>query len=57
MGYDISNYRAIHPEYGTLGDVETLIAVLHQKGMKLVMDLVVNHTSDQASQLDLGKRY
>lgn len=47
MGYDISDYRTIHPPYGTLKDVENLIAGLHQRGMKLVMDLVVNHTSDQ----------
>jgi hypothetical protein len=47
MGYDIADYRAIHPPYGTLKDVENLITGLHQRGMKLVMDLVVNHTSDQ----------
>lgn len=47
MGYDISNYRAIHAPYGTVEDVDRLIAALHQKGMKLIMDLVVNHTSDQ----------
>ena len=49
MGYDISNYRAIHRPYGTIGDIEVLITALHRKGMKLIMDLVVNHTSDQAS--------
>ncbi len=47
MGYDIADYRAIHPPYGTLEDVENLITGLHERGMKLVMDLVVNHTSDQ----------
>ncbi|KAL7940446.1 glycoside hydrolase family 13 protein [Trichoderma barbatum] len=47
MGYDISDYRAIHPSYGSLTDVENLINGLHERGMKLVMDLVVNHTSDQ----------
>jgi glycosidase len=47
MGYDIADYCAIHPPYGTLEDVEKLIAGLHERGMKLVMDLVVNHTSDQ----------
>lgn len=50
MGYDISNYRAIHPPYGDMGDIEDLIAGLHQNGMKLIMDLVVNHTSDQVCQ-------
>lgn len=49
MGYDIADYRAIHPPYGTLKDVENLIIGLHERGMKLVMDLVVNHTSDQVN--------
>ncbi|KAI1053502.1 hypothetical protein LB506_012589 [Fusarium annulatum] len=63
MGYDIADYRTIHPPYGTLEDVENLISGLHQRGMKLVMDLVVNHTSDQhswfqesRSSLDNSKR-
>ena len=46
-GYDISDYTDIDPLFGTLADVEELIAALHQRGMKLVMDLVVNHTSDE----------
>ncbi len=49
MGYDISDYRSIHGPYGSMDDVETLIDGLHQRGMKLIMDLVVNHTSDQVS--------
>lgn len=53
MGYDITDYRAIYPPYGTMGDVESLIAGLHHSRMKLVMDLVVNHTSDQVS-ISLG---
>ncbi|KAL2840059.1 glycoside hydrolase superfamily [Aspergillus pseudoustus] len=47
MGYDISDYYAIHPPYGTMKDVDELVAGLHARGMKYVMDLVVNHTSDQ----------
>lgn len=47
MGYDISDYKDIDPKYGTLADVEELIAKLGQRDMKLMMDLVVNHTSDQ----------
>ncbi|KAK5048305.1 hypothetical protein LTR84_005975 [Exophiala bonariae] len=47
MGYDISDYRNIHEPYGTLNDVEELTTALHGRGMKLVMDLVVNHTSNQ----------
>ena len=46
-GYDISDYRAIMDEFGTLADWEELLAGLHQRGIKLVMDLVVNHTSDE----------
>ncbi|UKZ73136.1 hypothetical protein TrVFT333_000777 [Trichoderma virens FT-333] len=47
MGYDISDYRTIDPIYGDIGDVDTLKDKLHERGMKLVLDLVVNHTSDQ----------
>ncbi|MCO5229861.1 MAG: alpha-glucosidase [Chitinophagales bacterium] len=47
FGYDISNYRSIAPEYGTMDDVKELIAKVHQRGMKIVLDMVMNHTSDQ----------
>ncbi|KAJ5119858.1 CAZyme family GH13 [Penicillium atrosanguineum] len=47
MGYDISDYFDIHPPYGTATDVDELTEAVHRRGMKLVMDLVVNHTSDQ----------
>lgn len=47
MGYDISDYRTIHAPYGTVEDVQTLIDQLHANQMRLLMDLVVNHTSDQ----------
>jgi oligo-1,6-glucosidase len=46
-GYDISNYQDIDPVFGTLGDLDELLRELHARGMKLVMDLVVNHTSDE----------
>jgi len=46
-GYDISDYQDIHPEFGTLDDLDALVAGLHARDMKLVMDLVVNHTSDE----------
>lgn len=45
MGYDIRDYRAVLPEMGTLDDVDELIAGCHERGMKIIMDLVVNHTS------------
>lgn len=47
MGYDISDYRAINPDLGTMEDVEQLMQKAHEMGLKVVMDLVVNHTSDQ----------
>jgi oligo-1,6-glucosidase len=47
MGYDISDYKAIHAPYGSVADVERLIKELHSRGMKLLLDLVVNHTSDE----------
>lgn len=47
MGYDISDYEDIDPLYGTLADVDTLIQELKKRGMHLIMDLVVNHTSNQ----------
>ncbi len=46
-GYDISDYRAIMKEFGTLDDWKRLLAALHARGIRLVMDLVVNHTSDE----------
>jgi oligo-1,6-glucosidase len=46
-GYDISDYQDIDPLFGTLDDVDKLIEELHDRGIKLVMDLVVNHTSDE----------
>lgn len=46
-GYDISNYQTIMDDFGTLSDWEELLAGLHSRGMKLIMDLVVNHSSDE----------
>ena len=46
-GYDISDYQDIMDEFGTLADWEELLAEMHKRGIKLVMDLVVNHTSDE----------
>ena len=46
-GYDISDYYDIHPEFGTMADFDELLAGLHSRGMKLIMDIVVNHTSDE----------
>ncbi|KAI1410639.1 glycoside hydrolase family 13 protein [Hypoxylon sp. FL1857] len=47
MGYDIADYKQIDPRYGSLEDVDELIAELKKRDMKLMMDLVVNHTSNE----------
>ncbi|MBP2284056.1 oligo-1,6-glucosidase [Flavobacterium sp. CG_23.5] len=46
-GYDISDYQAIMKEFGTMEDFDALLKGMHQRGLKLVMDLVVNHSSDE----------
>jgi oligo-1,6-glucosidase len=46
-GYDISDYQDIDPTFGSLADFDALLEAVHERGMKLVMDLVVNHTSDE----------
>lgn len=46
-GYDISDYKEIMDDFGTMGDWELLLKEMHDRGMKLIMDLVVNHSSDE----------
>ncbi|MCY1053103.1 alpha-amylase family glycosyl hydrolase, partial [Mammaliicoccus sciuri] len=46
-GYDISDYQDIMDEFGTMEDFELLLKETHDKGMKLILDLVINHTSDE----------
>jgi oligo-1,6-glucosidase len=46
-GYDISDYCGIHPEYGTMEDMESLISEVGKRDIKIIMDLVINHTSDE----------
>ncbi|MFW6691167.1 glycoside hydrolase family 13 protein [Streptomyces sp. MAR4 CNX-425] len=46
-GYDISDYQDVDPLFGSLEDFDKLLAAVHDRGMKLIMDLVVNHTSDE----------
>ena len=46
-GYDIADYRGVHPDYGTLADARRFIAAAHARGMRVITELVVNHTSDQ----------
>src|SRR5215207_3349379 len=47
FGYDVSDYRGIHPIFGTMDDFDRLLAETHRRGMKLLLDLVPNHTSDE----------
>ena len=46
-GYDISDYQEIMDEFGTMEDFDRLLEGVHERGMKLILDLVVNHTSDE----------
>lgn len=46
-GYDISDYQAIMTEFGTMADFDRLLAEVHARGMRLIIDLVINHTSDE----------
>ena len=46
-GYDIADYRSINPEYGTLEEFKTVLDEAHKRGLRVIMDLVVNHTSNE----------
>ena len=46
-GYDISDYYSVHPDYGTVEDLQKLLSEAHARGMRVIADLVINHTSDQ----------
>lgn len=61
-GYDIADYYNIHPDYGTLADFERLLAEAHKRGLRVITDLVLNHTSDehpwfQAARADKNSPY
>jgi maltose alpha-D-glucosyltransferase/alpha-amylase len=55
-GYDIADYHNVHPDYGTRHDVRTLIRELHRRGMRLITELVINHTSDQHPWFQAARR-
>ena len=54
-GYDISDYRAIMKDFGTMADFDELLKGMHQRGLKVVMDLVVNHSSDEHAWFEQSK--
>ena len=45
-GYDIADYTSVHPEYGKLSDVKKFTAAAHKRGIRVITELVINHTSD-----------
>ncbi|PMS17708.1 maltose alpha-D-glucosyltransferase [Trinickia dabaoshanensis] len=55
-GYDIADYRNVHPDYGTLADLKRFIQGAHARGMRVVTELVINHTSDQHPWFQRARR-
>ncbi|MGH7784524.1 MAG: alpha-amylase family glycosyl hydrolase, partial [Candidatus Binatia bacterium] len=55
-GYDIANYTDVHPGYGTLADFKTFLKEAHRRGLKVITELVVNHTSDQHEWFQKSRR-
>lgn len=56
MGYDISDYEAIHEPYGTMEDMQALIDGCHELDMKIILDLVINHTSDEHAWFEESRK-
>lgn len=55
-GYDIAAYKAVHSDYGTLADVKRFIAEAHKRGLRVITELVINHTSDQHPWFQKARR-
>jgi len=55
-GYDISDYRNIHPDYGTMADFKQFVKEAHQRNLKIITELVINHTSDQHPWFQAARR-
>ena len=56
FGYDISDYQAVDPRFGTLQDFDALVTGAHARGMRVVLDMVLNHTSDQHAWFQEARR-
>ncbi|MBU6200343.1 MAG: alpha-amylase, partial [Xanthomonadaceae bacterium] len=54
-GYDITDYYAINPQYGTMADFERLLHAAHQRGIRVIMDLVINHSSNQSPWFEAAR--
>ncbi len=55
-GYDIADYTSVHPSYGTLSDFKTLLREAHRRGLRVITELVINHTSDQHPWFQRARR-
>ena len=55
-GYDVADYRGVHPNYGTLEDFRAFVAEAHRRGLRVITELVVNHTSDQHPWFQAARR-
>lgn len=55
-GYDISDYQSIHPQYGTMADFRIFVREAHTRGLKIITELVINHTSDQHPWFQAARR-
>jgi maltose alpha-D-glucosyltransferase/alpha-amylase len=55
-GYDISDYTDVHPSYGTLDDFKTFLSAAHDRNLKVIIELVINHTSDQHAWFQAARK-
>ncbi|WP_166361627.1 maltose alpha-D-glucosyltransferase [Pseudomonas akapageensis] len=55
-GYDIAEYKAVHPDYGTMADAKRFITEAHKRGLRVITELVINHTSDQHAWFQRARR-
>jgi maltose alpha-D-glucosyltransferase / alpha-amylase len=55
-GYDVADYRNVHPQYGTRNDLRTLMREAHRRGLRIITELIVNHTSDQHPWFQAARR-